>query len=293
MSVDFQRALQVALAVAISVGIAGNAQTDPAAAFEVISIKAHRPDDRQQRDPQFSPGYARFTSTGAALRHVIAFAYGVSNTAGRLTGGPAWIGSSNSSYDIEATIPKDTIPAGTSYSAARQKLLPMVQGLLRDRFHLQVHRDVAEIPVYSVTLAKSGSLLQKATIEEQDCPGPESPVSASVTCHKLAGGRGRGIRGFAVTLNDFFQYLEPWIDRPLVDDTGLDGLFNIQTTGWRQFQAEDPNDPNANVTAATNPAAADLPLLPEVFEKLGLKMKAQKGRAAVIVIDAVQRPSEN
>jgi hypothetical protein len=73
MSAGFQRTLQVALAVAISTGIAGNAQTDPAAAFEVISIKAHRPDDRQQRDPQFSPGYARFTSTGSALRHVIAF----------------------------------------------------------------------------------------------------------------------------------------------------------------------------------------------------------------------------
>ena len=56
---------------------------------------------------------------------------------------------------------------------------------------------------------------------------------------------------------------------------------------------EDPNDPNANITAATNPAAADLPMLPEVFEKLGLKIKAQKGRAAVIVIDGVERPSEN
>jgi uncharacterized protein (TIGR03435 family) len=293
MSADFKRTLQVALAVAISGGIAGNAQTDPTAAFEVISIKAHRLDDPQQHDPQFSPGYARFTSTGSALRHVIAFAYGVSNTAGRLTGGPAWIGSSHASYDIEATIPKDTIPAGTSYSAARQKLLPMVQNLLRDRFHLQVHRDVAEMPVCSVTLAKSGPRLQKATIEERDCPGPETPASASVSCHKLAGGRGRGIRGFAVTLNDFFQYLEPWIDRPLVDDTGLDGLFNIQTSGWRDFHPEDPNDPNANITAATNPAAADLPILPEVFEKLGLKMKAQKGHAVVIVIDAVQRPSEN
>jgi hypothetical protein len=122
MSADFKRTLQVALAVAISGGIAGNAQTDPTAAFEVISIKAHRPDDRQQHDPQFSPGYARFTSTGSALRHVIALAYGVSNTASRLTGGPAWIGSSNASFDIEATIPKDTIPAGEPYSAARQKL---------------------------------------------------------------------------------------------------------------------------------------------------------------------------
>ena len=114
-----------------------------------------------------------------------------------------------------------------------------------------------------------------------------------MTCHKLAGGRGRGIRGFAVTLNDFFQYLENWVDRPLVDETGLDGLFNIQTTGWRESRPDDPSDPNANVSAATNPGAADLPTLPEVFAKLGLRIKAQKGRSAVIVIDGVQKPSKN
>jgi uncharacterized protein (TIGR03435 family) len=170
----------------------------------------------------------------------------------------------------------------------------MVQNLLRDRFHLQVHRDEVEMPVYSVTQAKSGPLLQKATIEERDCPGPEVPASASVTCHKLAGGRGRGIRGSAVTLNDFLQYLENWIDRPLVDETGIEGLFTIQTTGWREFLPQDPADPNANVTAATSPTnPADLPTLFEVFEKLGLRLKSQKGRSAVIVVDAVQKPSEN
>jgi uncharacterized protein (TIGR03435 family) len=293
MSADFQRILQIALAVAISGGIAAKAQTDPSATFEVISIKAHRLDDRRQQGPQFSPGYARFTSDGSALRHVIAFAYGLSNTAGRLTGGPAWIGSSDASYDIEATIPKGAVPAGMPYSAARQKLLPMVQNLLRDRFDLQIHREVIEMPVYSVTLAKSGSLLQRASIEERDCPGPETPASASGSCHKLAGGRGRGIRGFAVTLTDFLQYLEPWIDRPLVDDTGLGGLFNIQSSAWRDVRPDDANDPNANVTAANNPNTADLPLLPEVFAKLGLKIKAQKGPATVIVIDGVRKPSEN
>ena len=209
------------LAVTLT-GIALNAQSNPAAEFEVVSIKTHRLGDPTQHDPEFSPGFARFTSTGSTLRHVIAFAYGVSNTAGRLTGGPAWIGSSNASYDIEATIPKDTIarptvprgPQETSANGAEPPARPVP---------LASTSRLVEMPVYSVTLAKSGPLLPKASIEERDCPGPASPVSASVTCHKLAGGRGRGIRGFAVTLNDFFQYLEPWIDRPLVDDTGLDG----------------------------------------------------------------------
>jgi len=289
MSSRFQRTLQVTLTFALTL----NAQTNAPREFEVISIKAHRPDDPQQRDPQFSPGYARFTSTGSALRYVIAFAYGMSNHGSHLIGGPAWIRSSNATYDIEATIPEGTIAPGTPYSAARQRLLPMVQALLRDRFHLQVHREMSEMPVYVVTLAKNGPLLQKASIEERDCPGPETPASASVTCHKLAGGRGRGIRGSAVTLNDFLQYLENWLDRPLVDETGIDGLFNIQTSGWRDFHPEDPSDPNANVTATTNPGAADLPTLPDIFEKLGLKVKAQKGRSPAIVVDGIEKPSEN
>jgi uncharacterized protein (TIGR03435 family) len=195
MALDFQQTLRTALAAALGASIAAHAQTGPSPEFEVVSIKAHRPDDPQQRDPQFSPGYARFTSTGSALRYVIAFAYGISNQGSHLVGGPAWIRSSNATYDIEATIPKGAIPAGTPYSAARQKLLPMVQKLLRDRFQLQVHRDVVEMPVYSVTQTKSGPLLQKAAIQERDCPEPAVLPSASETCHKLAGGRGRGIRG--------------------------------------------------------------------------------------------------
>lgn len=294
MTSGFHRTVCAVLTAVIAGDIAGNAQTDPSPEFEVVSIKAHRPDDPQQRDPQVSPGYARFTSTGSALRYVIAFAYGISNQGSHLAGGPAWIRSSNATYDIEATIPKDTIPAGTPYSVARQTLLPMVQKLLRDRFHLQVHRDVAEMPVYSVTQGKSGPLLQKAAMEERDCPGPQVMPSASETCHKLAGGRGRGIRGLAVTLGDFFQYLENWTDRPIVDETDLEGLFTIQTTGWREFLPGDPSDPNANVTAATNPTnPSDLPTLFEVFEKLGLQLKPQKGRSAVIVVDAVEKPSEN
>jgi uncharacterized protein (TIGR03435 family) len=294
MASSFQLTLRTALAAALAGCIALNAQTDPIPGFEVVSIKAHRPDDPQQRDPQFSPGYARFISTGSALRYVIAFAYGMSNQGSHLIGGPAWIRSSNATYDIEATIPKDAIPAGTPYSVARQKLLPMVQKLLRDRFQLQVHRDVAELPVYAVTQAKSGLLLQKAPIEERDCPGPDVLPSASATCHKLAGGRGRGVRGLAVTLNDLCQYLENWVDRPVVDETGIEGLFTIQTTGWREFIPQNPSDPNANVTAATSATNPDdLPTLFEVFEKLGLKLKPQKGRSAVIVIDGVEKPSEN
>jgi uncharacterized protein (TIGR03435 family) len=92
-------------------------------------------------------------------------------------------------------------------------------------------------------------------------------------------------------LNDFLQYLENWIDRPLVDETGIEGLFTIQTTGWRELNPEDPSDPNANATAATSPT--DLPTLFEVFEKLGLRLKPHKGRSAVIVVDAVEKPSQN
>ena len=281
---------RTSLAALLTAGIAWNLQTAPSPEFEAVSIKAHQRDG-PQREPQFSPGYARFTSEGVSLRSVIAFAYGISNQASRLTGGPAWIRSSDAAYDIEAAIPKGAIPPGAPYAAARQRLLPMLQNMLRDRFHLQVHREAVEMPVYTVTQGRSGLLLQKAAIEERDCPGPEVPASASVTCHKLAGGRGRGIRGSAVTLNDFFQYLENWIERPLVDETGITGLFTIQTTGWRDLHPEDPSDPNANVDALNSPT--DLSTLPEVFEKLGLRLKPQKGHSTVTVVDSVQKPTEN
>jgi uncharacterized protein (TIGR03435 family) len=105
------------------------------------------------------------------------------------------------------------------------------------------------------------------------------------------GGRGRGLHGEAVSLSDVLPYVENWTDRPIVDKTGLTGLFNIQTRGWAPLQPGPP--PPAGAKGEDGQDLADQPTLFGVFEQLGLKLEAQKALVEIFVIERVEKPSEN
>jgi uncharacterized protein (TIGR03435 family) len=279
----------ILVAAAIGLGSVSLVQAAPPA-FEVISVKAHQADDNHRSPPQFLPG-GRFTTAGVPLKMVIAFAYNVGFQSNRVTGGPAWINARDGTYDIEATSPKGAFPPGMANSVRLEKMRAMVQTLLADRFQLKIRREDKEIPIYSVVVAKNGPKLEKSKIDEKDCPGPDGPVTGGVTCHSFMGGRGRGLHGEAVTLDDTLLYVENWTDRPLVDHTGIQGLFNIQTKAWLDLQPGQTPPPGAKGEDGTE--LADMPTLYQVFETLGLKMEATKGRADIYVIDDIQKPASN
>jgi uncharacterized protein (TIGR03435 family) len=254
----------------------------------VISVKAHKAGDRYS-PPQFLPG-GRFVALGP-LKSVIAFAYNVGFQSKRISGGPAWVGSIDTGYDIEATPPKGAFPPGMPNSVRLERMRAMVQALLVDRFQLKIHRESKEMQIYSVLVAKNGSKLQKAKIEEKECAGSDEQSTPGITCHTFSGGRGRGLHGEAVTLNDTFLYVENWTDRPLVDNTGIHGLFNIQTSGWLDLQPGQTPPPGAKGEDGTE--LAQMPTLFNVFETLGLKLEAKQGKADIFVIDDVQKPTAN
>jgi uncharacterized protein (TIGR03435 family) len=251
-------------------------------AFDVASVKPHKPDDTRRGFPQFLAG-GRFTSAGVPLRMLIAIAYNVGPQSVRLMGGPGWISSAEGVYDIEAT---STSPGK---GLAEKRL--MLQTLLADRFKLKIHVETKLMPIYAVVVAKNGPKLQKARIEEKDCPGPETPEAGGVSCHSMIGGRGRGLHGEALSVSDVARFVENWTDRPLVDKTGIQGLFNIQTRGWAPLQPGPPPTPGTKAEDGSD--AADVPTLFTVFEQLGLKLESQKGAADIFVIDHVEKPSEN
>jgi uncharacterized protein (TIGR03435 family) len=237
--------------------------------------------------PQFLPG-GRFTSAGLPLRFLIATAWNVGFQSVRLSGGPAWISSRDGAFDIEAKAPAGAIPEGLASNLRDQRMRRMLQALLQERFQLKIRTETREIPVYAVVAAKNGPKLEKAKIEEKDCldTTPTGPA-----CHTIMGGRGRGLHGPAVNLSDILSYVENWTDRPLVDQTGIQGLFNVQTSGWRDYQPGAPPPPGAKAEDGSD--LADVPTLFDVFARLGLRLQAEKGTVQVFIIDHVERPSEN
>ncbi len=95
----------------------------------------------------------------------------------------------------------------------------------------------------------------------------------------------------AATIVDTANFAENWTDKPVLDKTGLTGLYKIDTEGWLPMQwALSP--PPAG-TKLDGQDAADLPSLFAIFERMGLKMEDQKEKADIVVIDSIQRPTEN
>ena len=88
-------------------------------------------------------------------------------------------------------------------------------------------------------------------------------------------------------------FAENWSDRPIVDKTGIEGLFEVDTEGWvpvRPRIVPPGREPTAEDIAAADPTR---PTLFMIFARLGLKMESQKALVETFVIDQIERPTEN
>jgi bla regulator protein BlaR1 len=259
-------------------------------AFEVASVKKNTSTDPRGIGMQILPGGKLVAS--APLIYFVATAYGLPYPTDRLTGGPEWL--RNERYDIEATPEKGAIPTGASVKDRNDKVHLMLQRLLEERFKMVIHREIKDLPVYTVSIKKDGPKLKKAAVSEKDCSetakGPQDPAS----CHTFSGGQGQGIHAQAVSMSDLATYASTWADRPVIDKTSLAGLFNIQTEGWVPMRPRPARpagqDPSAEDLAFADPAR---PTLFQIFDRLGLKLESQKAPLETFLIQSAERPSEN
>jgi uncharacterized protein (TIGR03435 family) len=267
------------------------AQPQPAVplAFEVASVKLNTSGDNRRIGMQFLPG-GRFTATNVPLFLIVATAYNVPFQSPRLSGGPDFVRSDR--YDIEARAEAGAIPSGTPAKVRDDKMRLMLQALLADRFKMTIRREMKELPVYAIVVSKGGPKLPRAKLEEKDCP--ESPASFADSCHSFGGGQGQGLHGSAVDISDLAVFVSNWTDRPVVDESGLKGLFNIQSDGWvplRPRPAPAPGvEPTAEDLAFADPAR---PTLFMVFDRLGLKLESQRAPVEMFVIEHAEKPSGN
>jgi len=292
-------ALALGVTVAIWLVDVAHAQTQSQTpTFEVASVKLHvgGTDRNTLVPPTVLPG-GRFVSK-FPLKFLVSWAYKVpyQGPAG-LTGLPDWADGPDSMFDVEAT---SAMPPGLSVQAREDRVRAMVQALLADRFKLVMRRESKEMPVYALVVAKGGAKLQPADIDEKDCPeaslaalGPQTPSTPTPeVCHAFNGGMGRGLHARAATLSDLAAFVESWTDRPLLDKTGIQGLYRFETKGWLPMDAKvAPDAPGTPLRDGV--ADADRPTLFEIFDQLGLKMESQKGVVDVYVIDHIEKPLTN
>jgi uncharacterized protein (TIGR03435 family) len=207
-----------------------------------------------------------------------------------IEGGPAWIASER--YRIDAK------PDG----AASLDIMrgPMLQALLEDRFKLKIHRSTKGVPVYELTLANGGPKL--APFREGECLDlSKEPPNGKPLCGRPlrraqnATSRIWDIPGTnAVGLTNTLQRL---VNRPIIDKTGIPGMFDVHL----EFGLDENISPflsrDCGADCGPLPAAPDPAGPPSIFtalrEQLGLKLEQAKGSGETLVIDHVERPSEN
>ncbi|HWC96949.1 MAG TPA: M56 family metallopeptidase [Candidatus Sulfopaludibacter sp.] len=252
------------------------AQSAAAAKFEVASVKRNNSTDARGMSFQTQPG-GRLVVTGVPLYILIEWSYGLDIQSVRMSGAPEW--SRSERYDIDARAAARAIPADLTARERENRMRPMLRSLLADRFHLVVRAEQKELPVYALTVAKGGVKMEKSDVQEKDC-GPDVP------CHGFMGGQGRGVHGKAASIADLIGFVENWSDRPMVDRTGLSGLFNMNTDGWVPMRG--PGGGSEGLDEPTRPT------LFTVFERqLGLKAEPERARVEVYVVERVDRPTEN
>jgi uncharacterized protein (TIGR03435 family) len=261
MTIMNRRRLSLGLLILVFIASA----QQPRLQFEVASVKVYPmpPNQFMMRMntlevPPVRASGNRLTER-AHVQDLVMEAYGVHEY--QIAGLPDWsLSPGGTVYDIEAE-------AGGDGTPTQDQLRQMLQNLLADRFQLKLHREARPLPVYALTIGKSGAKLRALRDDEELSTGRES-IDLPVQKSRFIG---------------LFSLITLFADRPVIDETGLRGNFehaNLGLNNFGQMRREDPVGAQGELSTA-------------IREKLGLQLEPRTERTDVLVIEHVEPPSPN
>ena len=284
----------MAVVLPISAGVVGPVsrigfQSDVPKAFEVASIKLNQSNQRGS----VNPSSGRLVITAMTVKSVIQWAYGVQFFELFNVDSPVL----NERVDIEA---KTERPVGSV-----MEMQQMLQPLLADRFKLAVHREMREMNALALVLARNdGKLGPKMKKTQSQCDGLRTSVIPSparerpqpndvAPCGFAPSGVGR-IVGIGLDMKGIIGTLAPSQRMSIVDQTGLDGRYDIDVT----YTPEPFSAAALAQRGGTPPPGVNVdPNGPNLFtaleEQLGLKLQPKKMPVPVLVIDHIEPLVEN
>jgi uncharacterized protein (TIGR03435 family) len=242
------------IGVTILVVTAAAALRAQSPAFEVASVKPNHTGDHPRTYPRLQNG--TFRAEIASLKTLIVVAYGLIEL--RISG-PDWLNTEK--YDILAKAPESTPDT---------QLQPLLQALLKDRFHLEAHFEMKEMPVYEMVIGKGGTKLK-----------PFDPAQRLEIPQRL----GQSVLAMGVgTTSQIADALARAAGRPVLDKTGM-----AQEVRYEWMLNYAPLSTNGD---AANSVAPDL--FAAVEQQLGLKLESKRASIRILVIDHADRvPTEN
>jgi len=250
--------LKVLVVICIFLGCLYGAQSPK---FEVVSIHPHAPDDSTFRVTMLSNG--QFTATGSAAKLVLMLAYNIQEA--QVVGGPSWLATEK--WDIEAQ-------SGDDVMHSAEETRQMLQAMLEERFALRIHRATEQRPAYVLTVAKGGPKFK--AVEH------EGSTNYRITRNSITLQRG--------DVERLAQILSTALGRPVIDRTGLSGLYDLSVQ-WDDAPIREGGVPGLDVPAT--PGNDHGSIFTAIQDQLGLRLESQRAPVEVIVIDRIDTPSEN
>jgi uncharacterized protein (TIGR03435 family) len=284
-------------------------------AFEVASVKLSKPGTFFPPNFPLDEGDAflnvrtrerpngRFSAT-FPLSTYISFAYKLRLTRGQtetmLSGLPKWV--STDAFEIQAHA-----PAGPT----KDQMRLMMQALLAERFQLAVHFEAHDVPVLAMTLVKPGKTASglRAHAEGPSCDEPPSPELFPTVCDVMGmsvspgGQRVGGSRTTTMVLIAAALPSMGSLDRPVIDRTGLTGRVDFKLRWTPDSTSPQPGGVTIPKAGPVGDRPAPAPtgefdvegptFLQALREQLGVRLESTKGLIETLVIDRIERPSEN
>jgi uncharacterized protein (TIGR03435 family) len=161
--------------------------------------------------------------------------------------------------------------ADASGQPSLKQFQSLIRKLLAERFGLVEHTEQRELSVYALTVAKGGPKMEKSAGDPNGLPNENDNEN---------GGQ-RTMQVENMTMRELCLLLTYFLDRPVVDRTGLAGRYDFRLR-WTFDESRVPTDSSAEPTIFT-----------AIQEQMGLKLEAVRTATDVMVIDKVQRPGEN
>jgi uncharacterized protein (TIGR03435 family) len=239
--------------------------------FEVASIRLTRPDDAQPHRLVWLAG-GRFAAVGVTAKTLIGVAYEVKPF--QILGGPSWIGRDQYSIDAKGTA-TGKAPILSLYLTQQQRETAernlKLQSLLTERFQLRAHKETREEEVYSLVIGKTGPKFQTSKFDES---AAEKGFRPGLQMHPYQ------LTGTGVSLHFLAEALSGLLSGNVIDQTGLDGEYDFNVR-WAPDVADGDSVPDG----------------PSIFtalqEQMGLKLESGKAPVDALVIDYIERPSDN
>jgi len=252
----------------------------PTLTFDVASVREIQTDGD---NPSWAiglvspPHSSQFEAKAHSAKVLIMLAYGFGPFT--ISGAPDWVSTSLYNVLAKSDHSVDDQLAKLTDDQARLEKQHMLQALLADRFKLKAHWETKQASLYALVIAKGGSKLQPTKIETVDPAVPNSAPPETrgpdIQSHSVAHGREMNVR--YITAKGIAGLIGSMLQTNVEDKTGLPGRYDF--TLHYTYQSSDPDS---------------FPSIPTALqEQLGLKLESSKGSVDVLVIDHIERPTEN